>query len=1081
MSDSATGAKGKKGQQKHSRKIAALAAVIDAARAKLKETVQKHSGKIAALGAVIAGAAGGFGLVGLFTAALPFLGHRLVGEFAAAVGVEGLVKLGERAVTGEPLRKEDLRTLEEAQSRLMELLADSATATQNLHALCAQLLQEEQLTQHLTSDMIKSLRDDINKLSAENQEQFSEIIGKLDALQEKLEEVHEEVRRCGLVSLKEEVSSISREGLEEQHKRFDEYFLGGVPWGVIVYEIDVRREVTTKIINRLKGGNSMLLLGKSGSGKSTILKRAAYLLFLEGYNVFYNCGSIDVERAYRLLTEEEGTKVVVVDDADLRWDAIKALHECCIEHGRTDIVMLLAERTERFKHGTAGTAIKEEKLTLTRNDVKELWRSTGDVVPVRDDVMDFLLQWCGDEYILAKIYSLGYTGDSEERLEELARTRYEALRELPRNLRTPLFPIACMAAYDCALPRRVFERLGHDAADLEELARRGYVSIEDSALRGYHPVIAKRFLRCYLEGGAYDFVDCVVNRILPRLGEGEEKEADAGLCFSLGTNIAVEQEDRIEKDKKVLEVALKSLDRCLELTPDHAEAWNNKGNTLDSMDRYEDALVAYDKALAINTQLAEAWNNKGTTLHHMQRCDEALVAYDMALALNPDYVEAWNNKGTLVSNMQLHDEALAAYDKALALNPDYAAAWNNKGFMLIRMERYDEALAACDKALQLNSRYVEAWNNKTLALAHMQRCDEALAACEEALQLNPRYAEAWNNKGFTLACMERYDEALAAYDKALEFNPQLAEAWNNKGNTLAHMQRYEEALAAHDKALELNPQLTEAWYNKGNTLNQMQRYDEALAAYDKAVELNPQFAKAWNNKGLTLAHVQRYEEALAAYDRALAINHQLAEVWYNKGLTLAHVQRYEEALAAYDKALAINPQLAKGWGARGLTELSMGRYEHAAFDSACAHFLTRLGIGQERLLEPTARQFMQASDALRGTGAFHDAAILYAVMAFEKRAEVAAPLWREREKITHILARCMLYDIVGEALTEIKPAMDEERKVIEWYARSLAEKKVHEEFREYLWALVRGDARRDAAFALATLYLLVEEGVMVSP
>ncbi len=72
--------------------------------------------------------------------------------------------------------------------------------------------------------------------------------------------------------------------------------------------------------------------------------------------------------------------------------------------------------------------------------------------------------------------------------------------------------------------------------------------------------------------------------------------------------------------------AIDALDKAIELKPDFAEAWYNKGITFSVMGRVEEEIMAYDHALAINPRYAEAWNNKASSLGKLGRYEEALEA-----------------------------------------------------------------------------------------------------------------------------------------------------------------------------------------------------------------------------------------------------------------------------------------------------------------------------------------------------------------------------------------------------------------------------------------------------------------------
>ena len=148
--------------------------------------------------------------------------------------------------------------------------------------------------------------------------------------------------------------------------------------------------------------------------------------------------------------------------------------------------------------------------------------------------------------------------------------------------------------------------------------------------------------------------------------------------------------------------ALAAYDRALAIDEKQAWVWNNKGNALNGLKRYEEALVAYDRALALDPNVANAWNNKGNALHNLKRYEEALAAYDRALALDPNLANAWNNKGVALDDLEAHEEALVAYDRALPSTRTTPKPGDGKGIVLLRrLGRTAEAEAAERRAKEL--------------------------------------------------------------------------------------------------------------------------------------------------------------------------------------------------------------------------------------------------------------------------------------------------------------------------------------------------------------------------------------------
>jgi len=209
---------------------------------------------------------------------------------------------------------------------------------------------------------------------------------------------------------------------------------------------------------------------------------------------------------------------------------------------------------------------------------------------------------------------------------------------------------------------------------------------------------------------------------------------------------------------------IKYYSNCIELYPENAAAWNNKGVTIKKLGRYEEAITCYDKALAITPKGTGAWTNKGIALDNLGRYEEAIKCFDIALGIDPKNAAAWKNKARVIDNLRRYEEVIRS-GKALDIDPKNAAAWKNKGRALGESGNWEEALRCYEKALELDPRNADALNDKGVILVILQRYEEALRCAEKALELDPRNPRAWDNKGTVLLNMGREEEALLCYDK----------------------------------------------------------------------------------------------------------------------------------------------------------------------------------------------------------------------------------------------------------------------------------------------------------------------------
>ena len=156
-------------------------------------------------------------------------------------------------------------------------------------------------------------------------------------------------------------------------------------------------------------------------------------------------------------------------------------------------------------------------------------------------------------------------------------------------------------------------------------------------------------------------------------------------------------------------------------TPNFLEALVDRGDLLQSLDRFEEAVAAYDAALRIGRRHAGALNNRAAALLTLARHDEAGEALEAALRADARTPQAWNNRGNLMMATQRPQAAIACYEQALALRADYIEALIGRALAQKQLGDFDAALANLDAALALDPQSDHARNNKAVLL--LQRGD----------------------------------------------------------------------------------------------------------------------------------------------------------------------------------------------------------------------------------------------------------------------------------------------------------------------------------------------------------------------
>jgi predicted O-linked N-acetylglucosamine transferase (SPINDLY family)/ADP-heptose:LPS heptosyltransferase len=269
--------------------------------------------------------------------------------------------------------------------------------------------------------------------------------------------------------------------------------------------------------------------------------------------------------------------------------------------------------------------------------------------------------------------------------------------------------------------------------------------------------------------------------------------------------------------------------RTIEIRQADVDDLINQGNDQEDNGQLQEALASYEQAININPNYARAYSNRGNVLRALERFDDALVSYNRALQLKPDYAEAFYNKGNALQDLERSAEALVSYDDALAIKPDLIVALIARSAVLQKLHRFDEALACYDRALSIAPEYAEIYYNRALTLQELRRFDESLASYDRAITIKPDYVSAHWNKSWCLLLVGDFAEGWQEYE------------WRRQLKSLqGNYRSFSQAMWTGEQALQGKTILIHDEQGLGDTL-QFCRYVQQLKALGATVllEVNP--------------------------------------------------------------------------------------------------------------------------------------------------------------------------------------------------------------------------------------------------
>jgi antitoxin component YwqK of YwqJK toxin-antitoxin module/Flp pilus assembly protein TadD len=240
-----------------------------------------------------------------------------------------------------------------------------------------------------------------------------------------------------------------------------------------------------------------------------------------------------------------------------------------------------------------------------------------------------------------------------------------------------------------------------------------------------------------------------------------------------------------------------------------------------------DSIADYTKAIELDPNDAEAYFNRGDSKYLLEDYSEAIADYTKAIEIDPNNVEAevYFNRGD--SKYQLNE-----------------SKYFNKNFH--EPEDYSEATADFTKAIEINPNYAEAYGKRGQSRFRSREYSEAIADYTKAIEIDPNDFESlYVFRGYAKHSLKNYKGALADSNKAIELDPNDAYAYCLRGESKDDLEDFKGAIVDYTKAIEIDPDHFNAHVQRAYTRNNLKDYTGAIADYDKVLEIEPEYKEAY--------------------------------------------------------------------------------------------------------------------------------------------------------------------------------------------------------------------------------------------
>lgn len=181
--------------------------------------------------------------------------------------------------------------------------------------------------------------------------------------------------------------------------------------------------------------------------------------------------------------------------------------------------------------------------------------------------------------------------------------------------------------------------------------------------------------------------------------------------------------------------------QILELFPNNAEIWSNRGNARASQNHLQEAIADYNEAINRAPDAPDPYLNRGAARENAGDFAGAIADYNRVLELDPNDAAAYNNRGNAEAGLGQWETAVKDYAQAEILAPDFAIARVNHALALFQVGDRPEALRLLRNLVRKYPTFADARAALTAALWDAGDRGEAESQWVSVVGLDRRYKD----------------------------------------------------------------------------------------------------------------------------------------------------------------------------------------------------------------------------------------------------------------------------------------------------------------------------------------------------
>lgn len=267
--------------------------------------------------------------------------------------------------------------------------------------------------------------------------------------------------------------------------------------------------------------------------------------------------------------------------------------------------------------------------------------------------------------------------------------------------------------------------------------------------------------------------------------------------------------------KGSIQKAIHHFSQFIELNPDSAIGYRNRGAALYQAGELNKSIRDYDEAIRLDPTQVDLYQMRAIafmslpSINESEESDHLCEAQNNLLTardINPNDPNIYQNLATIHTLRGDLEEALECYEQVLTLLPKQEHSRLLKNLSMIHYERgeYDKALLNCEQTMQPGCEDGEISYIQGRCFFEKQQFDKAIQNYDCAVRAKFDDTNVYFHRAKAHFCLKQFDNVLEDTTRVLNADPLNAQCYQLRGLTFLAMHKDAEAYADFSMALKEN-------------------------------------------------------------------------------------------------------------------------------------------------------------------------------------------------------------------------------------------------------------------------------------